>query len=128
MTPKTKPVVKNEEPPPGPEIAVTLCMLTRGQVRGVLGPAGTSSEDMRLRNGISALEENLENWRYASATDSRITPLIQQAENLIAIWRSAVQAYDAGDRKAAAAATARANKAIAELPAAPPAGAVGCPG
>jgi hypothetical protein len=127
-TTQPAPVVKNEEPPPGPEVAVTLCMLTRAQARGVLGPAGVSSEDMRLRNGISALEENLENWRYAASGDARITPLIQQAESLIALWRSAVRAYDAVDKKAAAAAVAQADKVIAGLPAAPPAGAVGCPG
>jgi hypothetical protein len=117
---------ENNEPPPGPQIAVTLCALTRAQVRAALGPS-TGSQDQRLRNGIASIEENLETWRYAAQTSPQLDPLVQQADRLISWWRAAVRAYDAGNARAAAAAVAHADKIIAALPESPPAGATDCP-
>jgi hypothetical protein len=117
---------QNDEPPPGPQIAVTLCMLTRGQVRSALGPT-TQSQDQRLRNAIASIEENLETWRYAAQTSPQLEPLVQQADKLVSWWRAAVRAYDARNAKAAAAAVAHADQIIAKLPETPPAGATDCP-
>jgi hypothetical protein len=126
--PNTPRTVVNNQPPPGPEVKVTLCMLTRARVSGLLGPNdGKEPADQRIRNAVQSLEDSLETWRYVAQTDLAVGPLVTQTEKLAEAWRNVVKAYDSGNKAAARSATAQADKMLAQLPATPPPGAVGCP-
>jgi hypothetical protein len=125
---KAPQTVINNEPPPGPEVNVTLCMLTRDRVTGLLGPDdGKESADQRIRNAVQSLEDSLETWRYVAQTEPAIRPLVTQTEKLAVAWRNVVKASDSGNKAAARTATGQADRLLAHLPATPPAGAVGCP-
>jgi hypothetical protein len=126
--PKAPETVVNNQPPPGPEVKVMLCMLTRQRVSGLLGPNdGKESADQRIRNAVQALEDSLETWRYVAQTEPAVGPLVTQTEKLAEAWRNIVKAYDSGNKAAGRSATAQADKLLAKLPATPPPGAVGCP-
>jgi hypothetical protein len=126
--PKAPETAVNNQPPPGPEVKVMLCMLTRQRVSGLLGPNdGKESADQRIRNAVQSLEDSLETWRYVAQTEPAVGPLVTQTEKLAEAWRTIVKAYDSGNKAAARSATAQADKLLAQLPATPPPGAVGCP-